>query len=40
VTAPVVLAALHDVSFVDEKSDIESLLIVAAPFRLFEEVAP
>jgi hypothetical protein len=39
-TAPVVLAALHDVSFVDEKSDIESLLIVAAPFRSFEEVAP
>ena len=31
---------LHDISFVDEKSDIESLLIVADPFRLRKEVAP
>ena len=31
---------LHDISFVDEKSDIESLLIVADPFGLRKEVAP
>jgi len=31
---------LHDISFVDEKSDIESLLIVADPFRLRKKVTP
>ena len=31
---------LHDISFVDEKGDVESLLIVAHPFRLRKEVAP
>ena len=32
--------ALNDISFVDEKSDIESLLIVADPFRLRKKVTP
>ena len=31
---------LHDISFVDEKGDVEPLLIVADPFRLLKEVAP